>query len=227
MSAVAREAGGAADIPAWLHSLRTASASVQAHELARHLPPTDGTGRRSAVLILFGESAEGPSVVLLERASTLRKHPGQVAFPGGGVDPEDRDPTATALREAAEEVGLDPSGVQVFAVLPELFLSVTGFVVTPVLGYWRDPHPLYALDAGEVAQVVVVPIAWLTTPANRFRVRHPSGLAGPGFAVGELFVWGFTAMVLDAILRLGGWEQPWDESILRDIPPAVGPSRPS
>ncbi|MCW2525931.1 MAG: hydrolase [Pseudonocardiales bacterium] len=213
-------------VPAWLDQLRAAAVGVQAHEIARFLPPHDGSGRRSAVLVLFGDSAAGPSILLCERATTLRSHAGQVSFPGGKTDPGDPDATATALREATEEVGLDPATADVFAVLPDLFLHVTGFIVTPVLAYWREPHLVSAVDAAEVARVVVVPIDELAAAANRFTVRHPSGYNGPGFAAGELFVWGFTAMILDAILRLGGWEQPWDAGVLRDIPESAGPSEP-
>lgn len=219
--------GPPAPIPSWLGGLLAATVGLEAAQIARYLPPTDGSGRRSAVLVLFGDGGQGPSVLLLERASTMRKHAGQVAFPGGASDPEDADTTTTALREAAEEVGLDPASVQVFAVLPELFLNVTGFVVTPVLGYWLEPHPVSALDAAEVAHVVDVPISELSDPGNRFTVRHPSGYAGPGFSVRGLFVWGFTAMILDALLRLGGWELPWDVSAVRDIPDSARPTDPS
>ena len=205
-------------IPPWLETLERAATDVEAHQISRFLPPDDGSGRRSAVLVLFGDPGAGPSVLLIERASTLRKHAGQVAFPGGACDAEDADATATALREAAEEVGLDPASVEVFGLLPDLFLTVTGFVVSPVLGYWRVPHPVTALDVAEVAHVVVVPISELTAPGNRFTVHHLAGHVGPGFFAGGLFVWGFTAMILDAVLALGGWAQPWDKTVLRDIP---------
>jgi 8-oxo-dGTP pyrophosphatase MutT (NUDIX family) len=214
-------------IPAWLDQLQAATVGVQAHEITRFLPPDDGTGRRSAVLVLFGDSAAGPSILLCERATTLRSHAGQVSFPGGKTDPGDADATATALREAAEEVNLDPATAGVFAVLPDLFLQVTGYIVTPVLAYWREPHVVSAVDAAEVARVVFVPISELARPGNRFTVHHPSGFTGPGFGAGDLFVWGFTAMILDAVLRLGGWEQAWDVNVLRDIPESAGPSVPS
>jgi hypothetical protein len=69
--------------------------------------------------------------------------------------------------------------------------------------------------------VAVVPVAELADPANRFRVIHPSGYVGPGFAAGGLFVWGFTAGLVDGLLRLGGWDREWDQDALRPIP---GPS---
>jgi 8-oxo-dGTP pyrophosphatase MutT (NUDIX family) len=206
------------DLPDWLQELRKAASDVAPGSIAtQFIPPTDGSGRPAAVLMLFGDSGSGPSVVLLERASTMRKHAGQVAFPGGTRDAADRDVVATALREASEEVGLDPSSVDIIGELPEMFLFVTGFVVAPVLGYWRQPHPLSALDPAEVADVVIVPVSELADPANRFTVSHPRGL-GPGFGVSGLFVWGFTAMLLDVVLRLGGWFRPWDETVVRELP---------
>ena len=208
-------------VPSWLDELARNAGDAEPGHIAHLLPPDDGSGRESAVLILFGDSPAGPSVVLLERASTLRQHAGQIAFPGGGCDPEDADVVATALREAAEEIDLDPSTVEVFGELPKLFLSVTGFVVSPVLAYWRDPHPVVALDDGEVAQVVVVAISDLVAPANRFTVEHSVRMGSPGFQVGGLFIWGFTAMVLDAVLRMGGWERSWDSSVTRAIPASV------
>jgi 8-oxo-dGTP pyrophosphatase MutT (NUDIX family) len=186
-------------------------------DLSRFGPPEDGSGRESAVLIALSDTVDGPGVLLLERAATLRTHAGQVAFPGGATDPGE-DPPTTALREAAEEVDLNPASVEIVATLPALYLPPSGFVVTPVLAWWRRPHPVRAVAAGEVARVAVVPIRELTDPAHRFRVRHPSGFRGPGFEAGGLFIWGFTAVLLDSLLTLGGWTRDWDESRVRDLP---------
>jgi 8-oxo-dGTP pyrophosphatase MutT (NUDIX family) len=177
------------------------------------------------VLILFALSespgADGPDnadVLLIQRSDGLRRHAGQVAFPGGATEPEDVSATATALREAAEEVGLQPDTVDVLTELPALWLPPSGFVVTPVVGYWRSPHPVGVVDEAEVASVHRVRVRELVDPANRFTVRHPSGFTGPGFAVDGLFVWGFTAGLLDRLLRLAGWEQPWDRTRSRPLP---------
>jgi len=171
--------------------------------------------------MLFGEGDDGPDVLLIERAHDMRSHAGQMAFPGGAVDDEDADAVAAALREAAEETGLDPDDVEVFATLPPLFLPPSGFVVTPVLAWWRAPSPVRAVDAREVASVHRVPLGHLLDPANRLRVRHPRGYVGPAFRLGDLLVWGFTAGLLDRLLRLCGWEQPWDSSAPEDLPPAL------
>lgn len=204
--------------PAWLDKLVTAARTIEPSEISLFLPPEDGSGRPSAVLITLGETSDGPGVLLIERAADMRAHPGQVAFPGGAIDPGDDGPVGAAVREAQEEVGLDPAAIRVVGELPALFIPVTGFIVTPVLAWWTDPHPVAAVDPLEVARAEVVPLATLADPVNRFRVRHPSGMIGPGFDAAGLFVWGFTAGLLDIVLRLGGWARPWDATHERPLP---------
>lgn len=207
-------------LPRWLVPLADAVGRATAGDFLRYgaVTPPAGGGRRSAVLILLGEGAAGPDVLLIERAEQLRTHAGQPAFPGGAADPGDRGPEDTALRESTEEVGLDPAGVRVVALLPELYLPPAGFVVTPVLGWWHTPVPVGVVDAAEVARVERVPIAELVDPANRCRVRHPSGYTGPAFTVRGMTVWGFTGGVLDRLLELAGWTLPWDRDDVRDLP---------
>lgn len=207
--------------PDWLAELERRLPEVRGEDLSRFLPPPTG-GRHSAVLVLFGEGANGPDVLLIERARTMRSHAGQPAFPGGALDPEDGDPAGdgpvtAALREAEEEVGLRRSSVEVIGQLPALFLPPSGFVVHPVVAWWRDPHAVDAVDEAEVAAVARVPIAHLVDPVNRLRVHHPSGWIGPAFEVSDLLVWGFTAGLLDRLLSLGGWERPWDPSRTRTL----------
>ncbi|MET8854615.1 MULTISPECIES: CoA pyrophosphatase [unclassified Streptomyces] len=202
-------------LPDWLGPVAQVAETVEPLQLSRFLPPANGTGRQSAVLILFGEGPRGPELLLMERAGTLRSHAGQPSFPGGALDPEDGDPKTdgplnAALREAEEETGLDPSGVQLFGVLPKLYIPVSRFVVTPVLGWWRRPTPVGVVDPGETARVFTVPVVDLTDPANRATTVHPSGHRGPAFLVESALVWGFTAGVIDKILHFAGWERPWD-----------------
>ena len=219
MTAVGGDAAGT--VPDWLQPLVAALPHVTGEQLSRFTPPPTG-GRHSAVLVLFGEAPSGPDVLLIERAHTLRSHAGQPAFPGGALDPEDGDPAGdgpvtAALREAEEEVGLDAATVDVLGVLPALWLPPSGFVVHPVVAFWRSPHPVDVVDAAEVAAVARVPIAELVDPAARLRVTHPSGWTGPAFEVRDLLVWGFTAGLLDRLLALGGWERPWDTTRRRPL----------
>ncbi|MBQ0827372.1 NUDIX hydrolase [Streptomyces tagetis] len=210
-------------LPGWLEPVARAGRTVRPGQLSRFLPPENGEGRQSAVLVLFGEGTprgeggrgRGPELLLMERAGTLRSHAGQPAFPGGALDPEDGDPQGegplrAALREAEEETGLDPSGVQLFGALPKLYIPVSGFVVTPVLAWWREPSPVGVVDPRETARVFTVPVADLTDPANRVTASHPSGHRGPAFLVESALVWGFTAGIIDRLLHFAGWERPWD-----------------
>jgi 8-oxo-dGTP pyrophosphatase MutT (NUDIX family) len=185
------------------------------------LRPPAGGARAAAVLILFGEGAHGPDLLLIQRADTLRKHPGQPAFPGGAIDPDDDGPVGAALREAAEETGLDPAGVEVLTTLPELYVSRSEFRVTPVVGWWREPSDVGPVDPGEVASVARVPISDLIDPANRLQLRGPAGYISAAFQVGGMLVWGFTAGLLDGLLAVGGWERPWDTSRIEDLPASV------
>ena len=205
-------------LPQWLEPLAERMPGLRGEDLTRFLPPPEG-GRAAAVLMLMGEGPDGPDVLIIERAHDMRSHAGQPAFPGGAVDPEDAGPIAAALREAREETGLDTSGIDVFALVPDLWVPVSGFVVTPVLGYWREPSPVSAVDLTEVASVHRIPISELVDPANRTRVRHPSGYIGLGFTVRGLVIWGFTAGILSGMLDLAGWSEPWDDSRIIDLEP--------
>ena len=205
------------DVPQWLTPLLTAVDDVDAARLFAHATDAPTQARRSAVLVLFGEGAQGPDVLLIERSAHMRSHAGQPAFPGGGIDADDNGPEGAALREAQEETGLDPNGVDVLRVLPQLWLPPSGNAVTPVLAWWRHPSDV-APDDREVAAVARVPIGALTDPANRLQIRHPSGMAGPAFEVADMLVWGFTAGVLDRLLALAGWERPWDRSRVEELP---------
>jgi len=208
-----------AELPEWYERLLTRVRSARAEHFTRVPTPVNG-GRASAVLVLLGEQPpHGPDVLILQRAATLRTHPGQPAFPGGAADPGDADAAATALREAHEEVGLDPASVTVLAQLPRLWIPVSDFVVTPVLAWWHQPHPVHPREPAEVAHVARLPIAELVDPANRVLVRHPSGWIGPAFEARGMLVWGFTAGVLAALLEMAGWARPWPEDRVVELPP--------
>ncbi len=196
-----------ADLPVWMQQLGHALPDADVTGIRR--VPDEASTRRSSVLALFGETGGIPDVLILQRAAELRAHAGQPAFPGGQLDPEDRTPVDTALREAQEETRLDPSTVTVVATLPEIWVPPSGFVVTPVIGWWHEPMPVAVGDPAEVSAVFRVPIDELVDPVNRVVVTHPSGFTGPGFDTNGVMIWGFTALLLDRLLDLGGFTIPW------------------
>ena len=217
-----------ADLPSWFDPLLDRAAGCRTEDFTTLRPPPGG-GRPSAVLVLLGEGEPatdtpgGPDLLILQRAATMRNHAGQPAFPGGGTDPGDADAAATALREAHEEVGLDPATAEVLALLPELYIPISSFVVTPVLAWWRRPHPVGPRQPEEVAHVTRLPISELVDPENRIRVRHPSGWIGPAFQVRGMLVWGFTAGVISTLLDMGEWARPWRRGRVVESPGASAP----
>lgn len=218
--------------------LSALATSAQAHESdwLTALPATEGA-RSAAVLMLFGVMDSLPSdheaqasavsrdldVLLLARATTLRSHPGQIAFPGGRIDPEDDSAIAASLREAQEETGLDPRGIEVLGALETVPLAVSQHLVTPVLAWWERPSPVHVVDEAESAHVFRAPVADLLDPANRGMTvlqREGTEWRAPAFHVpqgeNKYLIWGFTAMLLDGLFAQLGWTEPWDAT--RELP---------
>jgi 8-oxo-dGTP pyrophosphatase MutT (NUDIX family) len=164
--------------------------------------------RVAAVLVPLVVREDGLTVLLTQRTAHLNDHAGQVSFPGGRHEPYDTDTTATALREAQEEVGLEPSHVEVLGTLPE-YLTGTGFRVTPVVGLVHPPFTVQA-DTFEVAEIFEVPLSFLMDPKNHevrvlnweggerrfFAMPYPRGEVG-----GDYFIWGATAGMLRNFYR--------------------------
>lgn len=156
--------------------------------------------RPAGVLMGLVEARAGWSVLLTKRASGLKHHPGQIAFPGGKVDPEDADSVAAALREADEEVGLNPAQVRVLGTMPA-HETVTGFSVTPVLGVVEGSYTP-VVEAGEVDEAFLVPLAHLLNPdAYQVQSRIWLGQRRSYYAVhwGPYYIWGATARMLRAL----------------------------
>lgn len=180
--------------------------------------------RRAAVLVLFGVLDPVPSrvngpvardldVLLQRRSASMGHHPGQIAFPGGGVDGSDASTGAAALREAVEETGLDPVGVDILGELPDLGLPVSNNLVTPVLAWWSRASQVAAVDSRESVEVFRIPVADLVDPANRASVVFPfqgRTVRTPAFDLEGKLVWGFTAIVLSRMFDELGWAVPWD-----------------
>lgn len=191
-------------------------------EMQQRRPTAGPPLRRSAVLMLFGAGEGSGSsdlgVLLTLRSEELRHHAGQIAFPGGGLEPVDSGPEAAALREASEEAGIDAHGVEVLGTLPDIPVPVSNNLVTPVLGWWSTPGEVVA-DLREAAEAYWVPVADLLDPAARGTSVLEFGGAvrrGPAFRLaGELggrIVWGFTGILLSALFEQAGWTVPWDRS---------------
>jgi 8-oxo-dGTP pyrophosphatase MutT (NUDIX family) len=212
---LARSPSDAGQIPGWLRDLARSAAQMEVPPGLR--PPVNG-GRHSAILILFGDGPAGPDVLLVQRSQSLRRHAGQPAFPGGVIDAGDHGPVGAALREAHEEARVDPAGVDVVSVLPDLYISRTGYRVSPVLAWWRAPVPAAPGDPAEVTAVARVPVADLADPGRRLMISYPGGQKGPAFQAGDMLVWGFTAFVIDRLLAMGGWERPWDAAAVTELP---------
>jgi 8-oxo-dGTP pyrophosphatase MutT (NUDIX family) len=215
-----RDGEADADLPDWLRPVAEGARSITVDDLTRFVPPEGNDARRGAVLMLFGEGPVGPDLLLTERAHHMRSHPGQVSFPGGAMDPGET-PREAALREAQEETGVDPSGVHVFAELPELWLPPSNFAVTPVLGWWHEPSDVAVVDPDEVHDIFRAPIRELADPTHRIVVRHPSGWLGPGFLIGDdkdVIRWGFTAGIVARLFEHVGWTRPVPDAPVRDLP---------
>lgn len=156
-----------------------------------------GNAREAAVLVPVVDRGEAASVILTTRSSHLRKHSGQIAFPGGSIDPGDASPEATALREAFEEIALDPRFVEPIGRLPR-YVTTTGFRITPVLAIVNPGFSLRP-DPSEVEDVFEVPLAFLMDAANHAREsRMWQGQERHYYVMPfeDRFIWGVTAGIL-------------------------------
>jgi 8-oxo-dGTP pyrophosphatase MutT (NUDIX family) len=192
-----------------------------------------GAAREAAVLVLFSGPQTGPpgggppddaDLLVTVRASTLRHHAGQAAFPGGAADPTDDGPVSTALREAHEETGIDLSRLHPLATMERMFIAPSQFHVVPVLAYSPDPGSVAVVNEAETAIVARVPVRAFINPENRLMVyRGDLGRrwAGPAFLLNEMLVWGFTGQVISALLDVAGWAQPWDTADERELDTAM------
>lgn len=166
----------------------------------------DGVGDEelmpAAVLFPIVRRDGEPTVLLTQRTAHLKDHPGQISFPGGRREPTDPSPVHTALREAAEEIGLAATHIEIAGYLPE-YLTSTGFRVTPVVAMVTPPFQL-ELDTFEVAEAFEVPLAFLLDPANhqqhslhyRGKLRHYYAMP-----YRERFIWGATAGIIMSLYR--------------------------
>ncbi len=187
-----------AELPDWLPEFRGDGLVLPEHA------PSD-----ASVLIGLVSRADGLGVLLTQRAMHLNKHAGQISFPGGRREATDPDVIATALREAHEEIGLEPTRVEVLGAMPT-YTTVTHFMVTPVIGI-VDPPTAYQPDPNEVDDIFEIPLRFLMAPANHQRRRLEwEGQTRDILSMPwqdpqtqtERFVWGATAAMLRNLYRL-------------------------
>jgi len=192
-----------------------------------HVLPDTSRSRHAAVLVLFGVLDSEPAraagigpvsrdldVLLLRRAATLGSHPGQIAFPGGRLEASDSGPIAAAMREAVEETGLDPAGLEPLGTLPDFPLAASNHLVTPVPAWWTYPSHVAAVDHRETVDVFRVPVADLLNPVNRVATAHQVDdrvFHAPAFQVDGRLIWGFTAIVLSRMFEELDWAVSWDQ----------------
>lgn len=170
---------------------------------ARRLGRLEGF-RPAAVLVPLVPRRDGLHLAFIRRVEDGRIHSGQVAFPGGGMEAEDQDIYATALREAEEEVGIPPSSVRILGALDDS-ATISSYIVTPVVGLVTE-LPDYRLDPREAQEVFEVPLAFLLDPSNERQVEDVEflGHRWPLFEYrfGGKLIWGATGRILNDLLTL-------------------------
>lgn len=204
--------------PAWLRPL-----------LRQLADPDPSEAADAAVLVLFTGDPQGQvlpddaALLITHRHPNMRHHSGQMAFPGGRIDPEDRGPVDAALREATEETGLQRHRVTPLAVLDVVVTGGSGKRVRPVIAYAADPGDVHPASEIETDDVFFVPIAQLVDPAKRLTVQFQAW-SGPAFWAGCYLVWGFTGGVIARLLDAAGWSRPWDAGTLHPLRDALASS---
>ena len=161
--------------------------------------------RKSAVLLALFERENVPYIAFIRRASTLRSHSGEIAFPGGGVDATDTSFVMTALRETYEEIGLEPGRVEVLGVLPPVFTIVSNYLITPVVAYLPQGLGTLQLQPSEVTELILAPLHTLADPA----IMHTEEWTRGGmtrtvyfYDHGPYRIWGATGRILSMLLAL-------------------------
>jgi 8-oxo-dGTP pyrophosphatase MutT (NUDIX family) len=199
-----------ATIAARLAAIPSLEDLLTADDLARQVMlAKDGAPRPAAVLLLVVNHPAGQAVVFTQRTAHLSDHAGQISFPGGRCDAEDRTPERTALREAEEEIGLTPERVEVLGRLPD-YHTGTGYRVSPVVG-WAEGPLAYRPDPHEVEEVFEVPLAFLLDTRNhRYESAFQRGHRRHYWALpyGERYIWGATAGMLITFQRVMAGRAP-------------------
>ena len=183
--------------PPWLGTIRTRveqswSGDVDASD--------DRALRPAAVLVLLIDSDDGPSILLTERATALTNYPGILVFPGGSAETADDGSVATAIREAAEETGIDPTHVHIIGSLPPQHLPDTNFVVTPVVGWCTELERTATMQSAEVAKAFQIPLREFTEASGRVHRNPATDTTGEMFSFKGTAVGHMTSAVIQTLL---------------------------
>ncbi|WP_342318881.1 NUDIX hydrolase [Corynebacterium mayonis] len=222
--------GGLNSADAAAFARREVARKKLAHRTPGPSAPGFGAPAEAAVLMLLTgakaavERPAGAGVLITHRTPTLRSHSGQMAFPGGHIDPTDAGPVDAALREAWEETGLDRQRVTPLASLEPVIAGGSGRLVAPVLAFSADPGQPHVASPAETDDVFIAPLDELIAPENRLQVGM-QGWSGPAFRVNGYLVWGFTGVLLDVICELAGWTVPWRHDKVIPLADALATSR--
>jgi 8-oxo-dGTP pyrophosphatase MutT (NUDIX family) len=177
----------------------------RADQMINAVTKSEPDARLAAVLVPLFEYEEESYLAFIRRSQELRSHSGEIAFPGGGAEAVDRSPVATALREAQEEIGLDPAQVEVLGILPPLFTSVSNYLITPVVAFL--PHGLgtLRLQESEVTELILASLEGLAKPD----IFHAEEWIRRGlqhtvyfYDYGAYRIWGATARMVKTLLDL-------------------------
>ena len=158
----------------------------------------------SAVLLLLFPSQQQIQICLIRRPTTMKNHAGQIAFPGGKKETDDADLFQTALREASEEIGIDSSAVEVLGLLSSVYVQISDFLITPVLG-WLNEKPDIKIDPSEVDEVIYVSLDELSdqvTRTDKELETHTGRIMAPGYEINGCFIWGATGMILAELVDI-------------------------
>ena len=170
----------------------------------RHHGPPLSTARAAAVLILLYPTEQGWCLPLTLRPATLTAHAGQISLPGGLVEPGEASQQA-ALRELQEELGVEPDGLRILGTLPEFYVFISDFLVTPWVAFVNSP-PHFIPNPAEVAEVLEMPLSRLLDPASvgwRLRIGHGGiQFRSPHFTWGQHEIWRATSMILATLRTL-------------------------
>ncbi len=174
-------------------------------DMRRFDPTLPADYRKGAVLILFYPENQKAFFPLIKRPEYPGIHSGQIAFPGGKMEPEDADVIQTAVREASEEIGIYPENVRIIGQLSDLFIPASNFLVSPILGF-SDSRPDFVPEVREVSRIIPTALMQLYLPELRKRkmleINNDFRLDTPYFEVDQEMVWGATAMILSELIQL-------------------------